>query len=276
MPVEESRVVDVLWTGGWDSTFRVLELVLLHKATVQPHYIVNVERRSTRQELRAMRDIKTHLGDVDSEAAARLKSPRLVPLESIAQNSAITRQYEELRSRFELSPQYEWINRYIAQEGLSALEVGFQKNDDSPHFERLRELAVESTAADGSSTWTLPPDHGENTLVMFETMSYPLLWKTKEEMGAIAKQNGFFELLSMSWFCHFPVGDAPCGACSTCRHTVDAGQAYRFTPLGRIRNRLWMVVHPLRLLLSQPDEFLLRFKERRQWKNAQSSQRAAA
>jgi hypothetical protein len=49
---------NVLWTGGWDSTFRVLELAITKKEVVQPHYILDNERASTPQELQAMEQIK--------------------------------------------------------------------------------------------------------------------------------------------------------------------------------------------------------------------------
>lgn len=34
----------LLWTGGWDSTFRVLQLLLCSRDAVQPHYIIDPER----------------------------------------------------------------------------------------------------------------------------------------------------------------------------------------------------------------------------------------
>ncbi len=46
MPVYDNagqQEFNVLWTGGWDSTFRVLDLVLHQKATVQPHYLLMLE-----------------------------------------------------------------------------------------------------------------------------------------------------------------------------------------------------------------------------------------
>ena len=50
----------VLWTGGWDSTFRVLELVLHWKVSVEPHYVIF--HPSAPQEMAAMDAIRQALG----------------------------------------------------------------------------------------------------------------------------------------------------------------------------------------------------------------------
>ena len=55
--------INLLWTGGWDSTFRLLDLVLIKKKTVQPHYILDPDRLSTGMELKTMKDIKWVLFD---------------------------------------------------------------------------------------------------------------------------------------------------------------------------------------------------------------------
>ena len=41
-----SGIKKVLWTGGWDSTFRVLYLVLVEKCQVQTYYIIDPFRWS--------------------------------------------------------------------------------------------------------------------------------------------------------------------------------------------------------------------------------------
>ena len=66
--------VQLLWTGGWDSTFRLLTLLVLEQRRVQPYYVLDDERRrrSVSAEREAMRRIREALGRSHSEAAARL------------------------------------------------------------------------------------------------------------------------------------------------------------------------------------------------------------
>lgn len=49
--------IDVLWTGGLDSTFLVASLCAHEDIAVQPYYIIDEARRSTEQELKAIRTI---------------------------------------------------------------------------------------------------------------------------------------------------------------------------------------------------------------------------
>lgn len=263
-----SQIVNTLWTGGWDSTFRVLQLVLVHRATVQPHYIVDPERLSVRQELRALQEIRESLLGVDNSAAQRIRPTQLALLPEIEPDQEIHNQYAEMRSRFELSGQYEWLNRYAKQNQLTDLEMGFQRNDDAPHFESLRAHSAAAGAADGSDTWRLRSDHGHPDLLLFERFSFPNLWLSKNEMAEFARIYGFLEILEKSWFCHYPVRETPCGACSVCRHVMDAGMPYRFTAMGRFRNRIWRLYHPARLLVSRPQRFRQRLSDLRRWSTA--------
>lgn len=261
----ERETVNTLWTGGWDSTFRVLQLILVHKATVQPHYVIDPERRSTLQELRALQEIRDSLSSVDSTALSRLRPTRLTLLGEIQPDQEIHDQYAMLRKRFELSGQYEWLNRYAKQHHLTGLEMGFQRNDDAPHFESLREHSIAAKAADGSNTWRLPAGHGDPNLRLFERFSFPNLWISKNEMMESAKDHRYLEILEKSWFCHYPIRGLPCGACSVCRHVMDAGMPQRFPTIGRFRNRIWWAYHPLRLLVSQPQQFGQRLSDLRRW-----------
>ena len=53
--------VHLLWTGGWDSTFRLLQLLLQQRVPVVPHYLVDDTRPSAQTELRTMACIRDRL-----------------------------------------------------------------------------------------------------------------------------------------------------------------------------------------------------------------------
>lgn len=44
----------LLWTSGWDSIFRLLEIILIEKELVQPIYIIDEDRKSLKNELNAI------------------------------------------------------------------------------------------------------------------------------------------------------------------------------------------------------------------------------
>jgi hypothetical protein len=57
-----SSIKHLLWTGGWDSTFRLIELARAGEE-VQPHYLVDVWRKSVRHEFLAMDSIRRMIAD---------------------------------------------------------------------------------------------------------------------------------------------------------------------------------------------------------------------
>src|SRR5699024_10809179 len=53
-----NNTAKLLWTGGWDSTFRLLQLLLEDKKPVQPIYIISRFRKSSDHELKVMENIR--------------------------------------------------------------------------------------------------------------------------------------------------------------------------------------------------------------------------
>jgi hypothetical protein len=53
--------IHLLFTGGYDSSFRLLEATIVENLVVQPHYIIDHRRRSKHLELRTMAKILTLL-----------------------------------------------------------------------------------------------------------------------------------------------------------------------------------------------------------------------
>ena len=90
MTDDEADPVHLFWTGGWDSTFRLLELLLTQQRVVQTYYVIDPGRRSTPQELEAMEKIQASIREVSPEAHRRLRPPIHIPLSEIATDEEIT------------------------------------------------------------------------------------------------------------------------------------------------------------------------------------------
>ena len=81
---------DIFWTGGLDSTYRVLELLLCKKRKVQPYYIIDPDRSSTLYELKAIEKIKSILNLRDSRTNETLLPLKLVSKTDIKKNEEIS------------------------------------------------------------------------------------------------------------------------------------------------------------------------------------------
>jgi len=70
----DAAPVALLWTGGWDSTFRLLTLLLVERRVVQSYYIVDRPRHrpGVPAEQQAMARIRDLIARRDPDAASRL------------------------------------------------------------------------------------------------------------------------------------------------------------------------------------------------------------
>lgn len=204
----------LLWTGGWDSSFRTLDLTLNHRETVQPYYVVDQSRPGHTFELRAIAAITAEI---------RKRSGEVLPLlarekDSLSADAEITETIIALRGIDNVGLQYGFLAR-LAKEIGEPLELSIHK-DDKAH------AILDGKLIDGIA---FDP--------VFRHFRFPLFELTKLEMREIARQSGFLDLLMLSWFCHKPIRGKPCGVCSPCNYTREEGMGYRIPLEGRLREK---------------------------------------
>ncbi|MBY7144598.1 7-cyano-7-deazaguanine synthase [Virgibacillus sp. NKC19-3] len=223
----------VLWTGGWDSTFRVLDLVLNKKVNIQPYYIIDENRPSTYMEFKTMDRIIDMIKEMDESASCRIMERIDIRKKDISDNSNITKSYRRLADRSHLGAQYDWLARYTNSLGINDLELcvhtddtveGFIKNDvdlvdnNNDRFYKLKEYL------------------SDQDLGIFSYYHFPLLDMTKLDMQEQASISGFKQIMEETWFCHSPIYDQPCGMCNPCKYTREEGLGRRVpTPTLRMK-----------------------------------------
>lgn len=216
---------NILWTGGWDSTFRVLDLVLLKEQEVQPFYILDRDRKSTPLELETMNKIKAMIAEVKPGAEKLIKNHILIELNEIPEDPGFTSKYNKLLSVSFLGSQYDWLGRYAKNIGLDDLELCIHKDDKAEGFIK-DDVRFVVDGNDGYYELTSPPKN--EALTIFEVYRFPLLSMTKVGMGEVARLNGFSHIMEETWFCFRPTKDRkPCGLCNPCKYTREEGLGRR-------------------------------------------------
>ena len=218
--------IDLLWTGGWDSTFQLLRMLAVQKVPVSPLYLIDEDRRSTGAELLAMKRIKAHLRAHFPRSAELLSPTRFYSVADIAPNPIVTAAYGRLSAAAHLGGQYEWLARFAEERGLVNLQMCVHKAGSVDHL--VRGVVRRTTDAAGA-TFGIPTEvAGSDEHALFHRFSLPLLDLTKPEMAQSAAESGLMELLNMTWFCHNPKwGMKPCGRCNTCLGAIAHGNGWR-------------------------------------------------
>lgn len=214
----------VLWTGGWDSTFRVADLVINKKRTVQPYYIVG-DRNNVQVELQTMEKIKKAINELDPSANHLILDTILIDMKKISMNETILQSYLNLRGATgSLGMQYPVLASYALAESIDDLELCIHKDDIATAF---IENDVEYIQSGNDGFYKLQKGKEDTDLRLFYQFRYPVFDLTKLDMERIATEKGFKSIMEMTWFCHFPMRGKPCGVCNPCQMTRDEGLGRR-------------------------------------------------
>lgn len=114
--------INVLWTGGLDSTFRICELSR-HNVRIQPYYIL-CDRGSEEYELKAIDNITKILRSHDDVKAEILN----VIVEQLPKDMAEEyRAFKSLKSRYGLGIQYVWLSKFAKLKDIR-LEIALENS----------------------------------------------------------------------------------------------------------------------------------------------------
>jgi 7-cyano-7-deazaguanine synthase len=130
-------IINLLWTGGLDSTFRLCQLSH-YDVTVQPYYVME-QRKSMKYEIRAMEKIRNILKQ-KCHPDFHLLPTVYIEREQIALDSELTKSWNNLHNKYVLGSQYEYLARYAKQHKIK-LEIGLEK---SPRGKATLALSKES------------------------------------------------------------------------------------------------------------------------------------
>ena len=254
MPMASPDVVPVplLWTGGWDSTFRLLQLLLDLRVPVEPTYLVDARRASSQSEIEAMERIRAALAEQYPHTRALLLPSRLVRVEELAREDDIQRAFDRIAARNRFGNQYAFLSRYCRQTGIDGAELMIELTERGV-YSFLKDHVHEVTTPQGYPTWRLRADCPDpDLLTVMGPFAMPLLQTRKQDTVETAARNGWSDLLAMTWFCHSPRNGEPCGLCNPCQYALEQGFEWRIPRKRRALSKLYShTLMPLRIRARQ-------------------------
>lgn len=227
--MEEIVPVKLFWSGGWDSTFRLLQLVLTDKKVVQPYYLIDPKRKSLRLELKARREIMNRLAREHPEARTLILPTIFYEVGEILPDKELAKAYSEHRKTKRCESQYLWQAEYCKQFGLQDVEMAAERDEhevtelERRYFGRY----VEGTGKPGeyriAKAYMTEPIYK-----LFGWYTFPIYDLSRQDMEQEAARQGWLETMQLTWFCQSPVkGRYPCGTCLPCQQAIKKGQGRR-------------------------------------------------
>lgn len=230
------RRINILWTGGLDSTCRVVELSR-YPYIVQPYYLIDPSRRSTKNEMKAMTDIRGLLLQ-NYQTMCELLPIKYVCISDIPTDEVISNSWQKLHESFGLGIQYDWLARYASYNNIK-LEMGLQFSPVGRVARTIESLSSLSNIQEKEyHVLTIDQNHSSQEVIdVFGNFLFPfsLYHKKKyDEMLMIREWTGNDDIVKRTWFCHHPVFGLPCGHCHPCQDVRKEGMSWRLSYIGYI------------------------------------------
>lgn len=213
--IQESKdkVVEILWTGGWDSTFRIIELSMKDNIVIQPVYIEDPNRKSVVYEKKSMNEIIAAL-KMKPKTKAKFAPITIYKLQDIPKDEEISKAYYTIYAATHLGAQHEWL-AWLGKLH-PGMEMGTEKGSpEMSHIidaiERFCDLQIE----DGYGRINHEKSSKEGNLVL-GWFTFPIITRTETDMLEQIKDWGYEDIMKHIWFCHKPVNGKPCGLCHPC------------------------------------------------------------
>lgn len=233
-----SQIVNVLWTGGWDSTFRVIQLLSLGSDVV-PHYICDPGRASTSFELSAMQRIRQLLQS-DERLEGNLLPLNVVEFSDFEKYPDISEAYLDIMREYYIGEQYKWIAEYCRSRNIESIDISVLSNPFILKYHDSKDYPYS---------------------LIFENLNFPLINFSKLGMKKWCIDNGFISIIEESWFCHSPTRSGkPCGTCSPCIVAVEEGMGYRLPTSAKIRYHFRVIPRLKTFLKNYPKFYTYLYK----------------
>lgn len=227
--------VYILWTGGWDSTYRMVELSQMD-VDIIPIYIIDTTRPSRDIERKTMEKLRTELCN-DSRTIAKIEPVIEIKISDLPESKAIADAYQRIQKEIRLGTQYEFLARLALK--YPGIEIGIEKpnGEFSGCYEAINHygrLIYEN------GVFQIDKSNSSKDLVeIFGNVTFPIIDKTEIDMLSNIKKWDYVNLMKGIHFCHKPRHNEPCGACRPCQQKMECGMEFLLPPKAQFRYRVY-------------------------------------
>lgn len=228
------KKIKILWTGGWDSSFRMCQLSRM-SVTIQPIYIRHPKRLSTDLELNAMQKIRQALIH-RPETVAKILPVKVIGFEDILISQPIKDAFIKVRNLFpKIGSQYEWLAAFAQLH--PGVELGEEHYRNKPGTLWSIFIAAGGLQFDSDNVGYLSTLDKDVNLIL-GNFSYPIASYTELEMLKIIKDWHYEDVMQHVWFCQHPVDGKPCGVCTPCQIKMKAGMEWMLPKTAKLNYQI--------------------------------------
>ncbi len=234
--MEQRKTVHICWTGGWDSTYRMVELSQ-KEVVIQPVYIMDRTRPSLDIEIDTITRIREALIN-RSTTTARICPIKYIEMDEIPESAEITAAYTRLKSTVRLGSQYDYLARLATV--YPGVEIGIEKPNGE--FSGCASAIYKyGKLMQSDDTYIVDKDNSsKECILLFGNLSFPIIEITETEMVENIKKSEMQDIMQMIHFCYTPRRKKPCGCCRPCEQKIECGMGFL---LPKAAHRRYKMLH---------------------------------
>ncbi|MBO7219198.1 MAG: hypothetical protein J6V40_04400 [Clostridia bacterium] len=236
--------VEMLWTAGMDSTFRLVQLSRMNNVEVQPYYVKG-KRKSTSTEIKHMDLILDALSKKEATVATILK-PIIIELDSIIMDEKIVEAHTKFNQYMWLGMQYKYLASFAKDH--KGLEISIERDEDREYAFQEKGMVFNPVETNIGVKYVIDKDADKNAYTIFKDFTFPISTITKKQEFEQMSEWGYEDIIKLTWFCHNPIKDKPCGYCKPCLQCVEEGLSFRLDKAALRRNKFkWFYRIPIKI-----------------------------
>ena len=218
------KQVEIFWTGGYDSTFRICQLSQKNVIII-PYYMS--QRSSEEYELNAINKIRNKLLN-NKNTKAEIREIIIVDGDKYLNEDKQTNiAHEEILKKDFLGRQYIYLANFAKSH--KGVELSIHKDDVAIRIiNKYGSLKIENSEY-GEYFIIDRQQSNENIIKLFGDEHFPLAQYTKLQMRDEFIKMGLEDIIDDTWFCYHPIDGKPCGECLTCAFAIQEGMSFRFS-----------------------------------------------
>ena len=227
----------VLWTGGFDSTFRMIQIQKEHVGepeVVQPVYVSGNGRKSEAIEIQRMEKMIPMLREIGVNEILDLM---IVEKDSIPANEEISAAYNRIASEIILGTQYEWLARLALE--YPGIEVGIEQ-PNGEYGGCSKAIATMGSMEHRDNNYYVNKEKSSpDVSLVFGNFTFPIHVITETRMVELVHEWKCENIIENIWFCFVPINGEPCGYCRPCQQKMECDMEWLIPDNGQKRYKLF-------------------------------------
>lgn len=229
------RTINILWTGGLDSTYLMFKLSR-QPLDIYPYYVIDPQRPSVQKELETIDKILAVFGK-RNDIKATIHQVQKLNMNDICQHADIEEAWKYLHNKYDLGSQYLFLANFARQYNLH-LAAGVLFGERSKVEQSLKETDRLTTSEEFPDLFLKISNDNKATPanIIFEHLYFPKFMRNLEKTSEwdYFLNHDAMDIAQMTWFCHRPVLGMTCGHCNPCKDALNEGMAWRVSKMGYV------------------------------------------